>query len=237
MLAWRWAHVQFSQLTVFQDNYNQDAGNCKPDTRYIYSRYNKLPSLLATFVGGKFCAELLHWCPTSAASRRLTTKWHGVAGILSSMWFMACGMGATLLISSCLSLSFYPKKVFKLSTAAFTEDGRVGPGSLCSDCDRDVARDKESNQAAARTSVHLTTLSSARWGHADAWHLNQRIYLMRQPRASGPPQIWRQSRVTQTAKDTCLSSEFKLHLHTQSFKETQKMVWKAAHFLCSYLTF
>ena len=75
------------------------------------------------------------------------------------MWHGA----ATLLISSCLSLSFYPRKVFKLSTA-FTEDGRVGsgPGSLCSDCDRDVSRDKESNQAAARTSVHLTTLSSAR---------------------------------------------------------------------------
>ena len=103
MLACRWAHVQFSQLTVFQDNYNQDAGNCKPDTRYIYSRYNKLPSLLATFVGGKFCAELLHWCPTSAASRRLTAKWHGVAGILSSMWFMACGMG--LLHSSYLPVS------------------------------------------------------------------------------------------------------------------------------------
>ena len=58
-------------------------------------------------------------------------------------------------------LSFYPKKVFKLSTA-FTEDGRVGPGPLCSDSDRDVAGDKESNQAAAQTSVHPTTLSSAR---------------------------------------------------------------------------
>ena len=85
--------------------------------------------------------------------------WYLVIYVVHGMWHGA----ATLLISSCLSLSFYPKKVFKLSTA-FTEDGRVGsgPGSLCSDCDRDVARDKESNQAAARTSVHLTTLSSAR---------------------------------------------------------------------------
>ena len=86
--------------------------------------------------------------------------WYLVIYVVHGMWHGA----ATLLISSCLSLSFYPKKVFKLSTAAFTEDGRVGPGpgSLCSDCDRDVARDKESNQAAARTSVHLTTLSIAR---------------------------------------------------------------------------
>ena len=36
-----------------------------------------------------------------------------------------------------------------------------GPGPLCSDSDRDVAGDKESNQAAVRTSVHLATLSSA----------------------------------------------------------------------------
>ena len=86
-----------------------------------------------------------------------------MAGILSSMWFMACGMG--LLHSSYLPVSpshFIRRKFSSYLSTAFTEDGRAGPGSLCSDCDRDVARDKESNQAAARTSVHLTTLSSAR---------------------------------------------------------------------------